>query len=71
MDESRVLERLPPEIREQVKWLEYEFPVSVEVAKEQRGELMKERSAFIKEHNEGFLRNAYFSVSALSLSRSG
>ncbi|KAG8526561.1 uncharacterized protein KY384_008762 [Bacidia gigantensis] len=62
VDESGVLGGLPREIQEAVKGLEYEFPVSLEKAREQREELMAERRVFVEENTEDFESRNTFSL---------
>ena len=53
---------IPPEITNHIISLVDGFPVSMEVAKEQRLELMEERKNFLAEHQEDFENKNTFSL---------
>lgn len=56
------LGQMPPEITDHIISLTDGFPVSLEVAKEQRLELMEERKNFVATHQEGFESTNTFSL---------
>ncbi|KAI4219368.1 MAG: hypothetical protein L6R40_008726, partial [Gallowayella cf. fulva] len=58
--DAGVFEKLPPELAENVVD-STKFPVTLEKAREQRGELMAERKAFVKWHTEDFANMTTFS----------
>ena len=65
VENAGVFEKLPAELALNVL-NSSDFPISMEKAKEQREELMKERKKFVKKHNEDFKGLNSFSVSTSS-----